>query len=100
MPWEADPGQRAQLLFGLATLVAVLLHPLGGFTGLATMSHPLMAVLVPVGTILAGTRLVWTALQRAMIRRIESAVLDLGTVAGESGRVTPEAGEGRFERSG
>ena len=90
-------GHLLALMFALATLVAVLLQPLGGFAGLAALSHPLMAVLAPVGAILAGTRLAWPALQRPMIRRLELAVLDVGAVAEGSGPVTPGAGEGRLE---
>ena len=80
-------GHLLALMFGFTTLVAVLLQPLGGFAGLAALSHPLMAVLAPVGAVLVGTRLVWPALQRPLIRRLESAVLDVGAVAEGSGPV-------------
>ena len=92
-------GHLLAVMFGFVTLVAVLLQPLGGFAGLAALSHPLMAVLAPVGVVLAGTRLVWPALQQPMIRRLESAVLDVGAVAGGSGPATPGTGEGRVEES-
>ena len=80
-------GHLLAVMFGFATLVAVLLQPLGGFAGLAALSHPLMAVLAPVGAVLAGTRLVWPALQRPLIRRLESAVIDVGAIAEGSGPV-------------
>ena len=92
-------GHLLALMFGFATLVAVLLQPLGGFAGLAALSHPLLAVLAPVGAVLAGTRFVWPALQRPMIRRLESAVLDVGAVAGGSDPAKPGVGEGRLEES-
>ena len=78
-------GHLLALMLAFATLVAVLLQPLGGFAGLAALSHPLMAVLAPVGAILAGTRFVWPALQRPMVQRLESAVLDIGAMAEGSG---------------
>ena len=78
-------GHLLALMFSFATLVAVLLQPLGGFAGLAALSQPLMAVLAPVGAVLVGTRLVWPALQRPLIQRLESAVLDIGEMAEGSG---------------
>lgn len=92
-------GHLFVLMFAFATLVAVLLRPLGGFAGLAALSHPLMAVLAPVVAILAGTRIAWPALQRPMIRRLESAVLDVGAVAEGSGPATTGAGEGSLKGS-
>ena len=81
-------GHLLALMLALATLVAMLLQPLGGFAGLAALFHPLVAVLGPVGVVLGATRLVWPSLQRPLIRRLESAVLDVGALAE---RGNPEA---------
>ena len=92
-------GHLLALMFTFATLVAVLLQPLGGFAGLAVLSHPLTAVLAPVVAILTSTRLAWPALQQPMIRRLESAVLDVGAVAEGSDPATTGAGEGSLKGS-
>ena len=78
-------GHLLALMLGLATLVALVLLPLGGFAGLAALVGPLLAVLAPVGAVLIGTRLVWPALQRPVIRRLEAAVLEVGALVEEQG---------------
>lgn len=71
-------GHLLGLLLGLATLVALLLLPLGGFGGLAARSTAQLAVLAPLALIAVGTRLAWPLLQRPIGRRLESAVLEAG----------------------
>jgi len=53
---------------------------------LAALGGPLLAVVGPVAAVMAGTRLLWPALQRPTLRRLEAAALEVE----ESGRAATE----------
>ena len=83
-------GHLLALVLVLATAVALALQPLGGFGGLAALGGPLLAVVGPVAAVMAGTRLLWPALQRPTLRRLEAATLEVGAMVEESGRAATE----------
>ena len=83
-------GHLLALVLVLATAVALALQPLGGFGGLAALGGPLLAVVGPVAAVMAGTRLLWPALQRPTLRRLEAAALEVGAMVEESGRAATE----------
>ena len=76
-------GHLLALMLALATVVALLLQPLGGFAGLATVIGALPAVLAPVAAVAVGVRLIWSALQRPVQQRLEAAVLEVGAIVEE-----------------
>lgn len=89
---EADRrGHLLALMVVLATLVALLLQPLGGFTGLAGVMGPLLSVVVPVATVLAATRTFWPWLARPTLRRAEATAMELGALVRPA---PPSAGDG------
>jgi hypothetical protein len=78
---EADrKGHLLILVLVLATLVGLLLLPLGGFAGIAALAGPLGVVLLPLAALALATRAAWPVFQRADARRLESAVLEVGAL--------------------
>jgi hypothetical protein len=68
------------LVVALAAVVAIGLQPLGGFAGLAAFGGPLLALFGPLAAIATGTRLLWPAVERTVLHRLETAVLDVGAM--------------------
>lgn len=83
-------GHLLGLMVVLATLVALLLQPLGGFTGLAAVLGPLLSVMAPVAVVLVGTRAFWPWLARPTLHRAEAAAMGVGGLV----RPRPPAGGG------
>jgi hypothetical protein len=73
-------GHLLALVMSVAMVVGLALLPLGGFAGLTALGGPLLAVLGPLAAIVGGTRLLWPALQRSTLRRLESAVFAVGAL--------------------
>ena len=63
------------LMLALATTVALLLQPLGGFAGIATVIGTLPAVLAPVAAVAVGVRLLWPALQRPVQQLVQQRLV-------------------------
>lgn len=83
-------GHLLALMLGLTTATALVLQPLGGFAGLAADVGSLLAVLLPVLAVLAGTRAIFPFFQRPLLRRLEAAALEVGALVEESPRVEGE----------
>ena len=79
-------GHLLTVMMGLATAVALLLLPLGGFAGLGAMMGPLLSILAPVATILLATRILWPILQRPVVARLQAVVLEVGALVEDPGR--------------
>ena len=77
-------GHLLALMLTLATLVALLLLPLGGFGGLAALAGPLLSLTIPVALVLVGTRLLWPAILKPTMLRLEAAVLAVGALVEET----------------
>ncbi|MBW3535831.1 MAG: hypothetical protein KY453_11555 [Gemmatimonadetes bacterium] len=86
-------GHLLGLMVVLATLVALLLQPLGGFTGLATVLGPLLSVAAPVATVMLGTRALWPRLARPALLRAEAAAMGVGALVrpASEGGTAPDA---------
>jgi hypothetical protein len=79
-------GHLLALTMANALGVGLLLLPLGGFAGLAALGGPLLAVLGPIGAVLAGTRALFPMLERRTERQLEAAALEVGALVEESER--------------
>ena len=77
-------GHLLALMLTLATLVALLLLPLGGFGGLSALAGPLLSLTAPVALVLVGTRLLWPAILKPTTLRLEAAVLAVGALVEET----------------
>ena len=79
-------GHLLVLTMTNALVVGLLLLPLGGFAGLGAIGGPLLAVVAPIGVVLAGTRTLWQALERRTERRLEAAALEVAALVEETGQ--------------
>lgn len=80
-------GHLLALISSVAIGVGALMVPLGGFAGLASAIGPLGSALAPLAVIGVATRALWPPMQRRALRRVEAALLELGSLAEERGEL-------------